>query len=141
MANEAQITAALTIVKGNVQYASRPSAFVASVSGAKGPTPGSFSASIAGTDVDLSNLTSPGLCRIANQDDTYSVDVGIYDPETARFYPLIRLLPGEFYVIRLSPNVQEEYGTGTGTLGADTNRMRVKAITAAAQVSVEAFEA
>ncbi len=112
------------------------------MSGTKGPTPGSFDASVDGTDVSLSELTTFGLCRIINYDTSNFVDVGIWDPETVKFYPIVRLLAGEFFVMRLSPDLQEEFaGTGTGTTGADTNRLRIKADTAICNVSVEAYEA
>jgi hypothetical protein len=67
---------------------------------------------------------------------------GIWDPEGHTFYPLGELLVGEFTILRLSRDLQEEYGTapGTGTIGADTNRLRLKAHTAACIALVEAFE-
>lgn len=140
MANEAVINSTLQINKGNLSYLGRPTSFTATVTGTKGPTPGAISATLAGTQVDLSELTQPGLCRIMNLDATNFVEYGIWDTENSVFFPLGELLPGESYVLRLSRNIQEEYtGTGTGTT-APTNKLMFKANTAACVVLVEAFE-
>lgn len=140
MANEATINVSLRIVTGNLTYQSDIRTFNSDVAGAKGPVPGAFSVTIAGTDVDLSELTTPGWCEIRNIDPTNFITYGIWDPEGAKFYPLGELLPGEQNVVRLSRDLQEEFGTGTGTTGANTNRLRIKADTATAQVYVGAFE-
>lgn len=147
MANEATINLSMNIRKVDdttdlvlLDYRSQPSSFQADVTGTKGPTPGSISVSIAGTDVDFSQLTTPGLCRLMNQDPTNFVEYGIREPGTGTFYPLGEILPGETYIIRLSRNLQEEYiGTGTGT-SAPTNFFHLKANVAACNVLVEAFE-
>lgn len=141
MANEATVTSRLTIQKGYLDYMSRPGQFQATVTGTKGPVPGALEATTAGVSVDFSELTTPALCRLMNLDTTNFVEYGIWDPEGGVFYPLGELLPGESYVLRLSRNLNEEYGTGAGTVGANTNRLRLKADTAACQVMVEAFEA
>lgn len=141
MANEATIRAQLTLKKGEIDYRSNPTVFLADVTGTKGPTPGAIACAVApGTDVDLSELTTPGFCVLHNLDSTNYVTYGIWDPEGGKFYPLGELLAGEFTVVRLSRNIQEEYGTGTGTTGADTNRLRIVADTAACNVFVGAFE-
>lgn len=139
MADEATLRNSLQIRVGNVSYNSQPSGFTADVTGSKGPCPGAFAVSTDGTDVDLSELSSPGLCRLMNLDATNYVEWGIWEPLISHFYALGRILPGESYVIRLSPNVGQEYGTGTGTEGA-VNTFRFKANTAACNVLVEAFE-
>ncbi len=142
MADEAQIRSSLSIVSGKLEYRSQPTAFNADVTGSKGPVPGAIQVTTAGTDVDFSELTTPGLCRLMNLDPTNFVVYGIWDPESHTFFPLGELLPGEFAVLRLARDLQEEMGTaaGTGTTGADTNRLRFKAHTAACNVLVEAFE-
>lgn len=146
MANEANITCSLTIQKQDgsgrmlIDYNGRPASFRADVTGTKGPCVGSIRVALAGTDVDLSELTTPGLCRIQNQDATNFVEYGIREPGTNTFYPLGEILPGESYVLRLSRNLQEEYvGTGTGT-SAPTNFLHLKANTAACNVLIEVFE-
>ena len=145
MSNEAQIQSGLKILKTSgtittLQYSASPSSFVGDVSGTKGPVPGAILATLAGVNVDFGELTTPSYCRIMNLDDTNFVEYGIWDPEGSTFYPLGEILPGESYVLRLSRNLSEEFGTGTGTTGADTNRLRIKADTAACNVLVEAFE-
>lgn len=137
MADEATVRGSLNIKTTNLEFRSYPTAFNVDVSGEIGPTPGAFSASTDGTNVDLSELTTPGLCVIRNLDATNYVEVGIWDG--LEFYPIIEVGPGEHYVLKLSRNIGNSYGTGTGTLGADTS-MRIKADTAACVVVVEAFE-
>ena len=146
MANEAKISSSLQITKADgtitlIAYKSSPTAFSGTVTGTKGPAPGAIAVPVAGVDVNFSELVTPAYCRIMNQDATNFVEYGIWDPEGATFYPLGEVLPGESYTLRLSRNLQEEFGTGTGTTGADTNRLRIKADTAACNVLVEAFEA
>ena len=143
MGNEGTIRASLTVKQGKTDYTSRPATFNADIAEGAGPTPGAILISTAGTDVDLSELATPGLCRIQNLDETNYVTFGIFDPETVKFYPLGELLAGESYILRLAHDIEEEYGTGagTGTTGADTNRLRIKANTAACVVLVEAFGA
>lgn len=124
MANEATINSHVQINdSANLQYALGERQFTADITGKFGPAPGAFAASTAGVDVDLSEFTTAGYCRIKNLDGTNFVEVGIYSGGT--FYPLMELLPGQFYVIRLSRNI--------GTL-------RVRANTASCNVIVEAFE-
>jgi len=142
MADEAAIRVSLAIRKGEIDYSSRPTMFQADVAGAKGPVPGAVLCSTAGTNIDLSELTTPGLCRIQNLDSANYVTVGPYDPETATFYPMLELLAGETFPFRLSRDLGWQYGTaaGTGTTGAETQTLRIKAHTAACNVLVEAFE-
>jgi hypothetical protein len=140
MADEARITSGLSIRKGGLEYQSRPSSFLADVTGTKGPVPGAFTASLDGTDVDLSELDQPGLCRMMNLDDTNYVQVGIWEPDTSLFYPLMELLPGETFPLRLARDLGQQFeGTGTGT-GITNATLRVKAFGAACVVIVEAFE-
>ena len=146
MSNEARVQSSLTIRKTSgtvtqLDYRSAPTTFTVDVTGTKGPVPGAISATVAGTDVDFGELTQPTLCVLHNQDATNFVEYGIWDPEGSTFYPLGELGPGESYVLKLSRNIQEQYQTGTGTTGDDTNRLRFKADTAACNISVEAFEA
>lgn len=147
MSGEASIRCSLQINKtdeaGNVNFRSYPTEFNADVDGAIGPTPGAFRVGVTGTDVDLSQIDVPGLCRFSNQDPTNFVTYGIADPETDKFYPLGELLPGEFYVLRLSRLLGWEYAedmVGTGTTGAKTNTLRFMADTAECTVLAEIFE-
>jgi len=124
------------------EHTTKPTTFKADLTASvpKGPTPGSITATVAGVNVDLSQLTTPGFCWIMNHDPTNYVEYGIWDPEGSKFYPLGELGPMEFVPLKLSRNIQREYMTGTGTTGADTNRLRIKANTASCEVSVNAFE-
>ena len=140
MSDEATVRTSLQILKSPLDYRGQPTVFHADVAGTKGPSPGAIAVSPAGTDVDLSELTTPALCRIQNLDDEHFVEFGIWDPEGNTFYPLGEILPGESYVLRLSRNLHQEFGTGTGTSGAGTNRLRLKAWSVALDVLVEAFD-
>lgn len=145
MANEARVQSGLYIRKTSgalilLEYQSRPSAFLADVSGTKGPSPGAIRVPIAGVDISFPELTTPGLCWLHNLDATNYVEVGIYVPATLTFFPLLELMPGECYTVRLSRNLLEQYaGSGTGTTGS-INKLRLKANTAPCNVRVDAFE-
>jgi hypothetical protein len=102
MSNEAIISAALQISKGNLQYSSRPNNFRADIAGSHGPTPGAVTIETTGTTVNLSQLTTPGLCRISNIDDENYITWGVEDDDTGEFYPFGEILPGEFYIFRFS---------------------------------------
>lgn len=139
MSDEATIQASLQILTTNLKYRSYPTTFTADVSGEKGPVPGAISAAVLGTSVDLSQLTLPGLCRITNLDATNYVTVGILDPD-GDFYPLAEVLPGEFYILRLSRSLGQSWGVGTATTDSGCT-LHIQANTAACNVVVEAFEA
>lgn len=141
MANEINLRASLTIKKGALDFRSNPSQFILSQSGVGGPTPGTILCAVApGTDVDLTELTTPGACYLQNLDATNYVTVGIFDPETNRFFPMLELPPTVGYPVVLSRNIREEFATGTGTIGNLTNRLRIIANSAACLVCVAAFE-
>lgn len=164
MANEAQLSVALTVrilQNGLVdqQFQPQPTSFSADVSQAGGPSPGGFLASTSGTQVVLTALTQPGFCRIQNlgvsnvgaslfgtpgQQYTWPnfVEVGIYVPSIYEFLPLIELLPGESYVVRLSRYIGSEFGgtePGTDPEGGGI-QMWVKSVGIASRVIVEAIE-
>ncbi len=126
MANEITIRSTLEITKGSLQYVNRPGFFQADFDGTIGPAPGALLISTGGTNILLTQLTIPGLCVIKNYDATNFVQVGIDDAVT--FFPLMDILPGESYVIRLANDVDT------------SNNLHMKADTAACEVSVEAFE-
>lgn len=142
MANEATVNSLLQITKGNLQYASRPTAFRVDVENVGGPTPGAILVTPTGVDVDLSVLISPGLCRIANYDTTNYLEYGIWDPDNDRFFPLGEVGPGETYVIKLSRNLSSEFGTGvgTGTVGEAVNSLRLRSYNDDVIALVEAFD-
>jgi len=124
MSSEATISSSLTITVGNYRYQSLPGSFAADVSaaGAAGPTPGSVLASLTGTTVSLANITNKGgLCRIQNTDLTNFIEVGVYDTSLTEFIPILELLPGESFIMRLSRFIGQHAGAGTGTTGSDVS--------------------
>ncbi len=139
MASEASITVGLQIRKGNLNYGENTS-FQADVLVAQGPTPGLVVATTAGVQASLALLTNPGLCWLANLSSDYRVEVGIKDTSSGLFEPLLELLPGESYVIRLARNIGSELtgGVGTGTAGSG-GVLWLKSIGGTANCRVEAF--
>lgn len=140
--NEITIRSALQIINGNLAYStpSQYAGFTASMANAYGPTPGATLISPNGTDIDLSKLTTlGGVCQFANQDSLNWVEYGIWDTVTLVFYPLGQLLPGESFVLRLSPNLRkEEVGTGTVPATGITT-LRFKSNNQPVWVLVDAF--
>jgi hypothetical protein len=141
MANEAVIFAGLQITNGDWHVPVGIMSYNDDVVGIKGPTPGALAVSVAGVNVDLSQLTTPGWCKITNLDPTNFIEWGVWDPETTKFYPVGEIPAGKWIVFKFSRNVAWEYGAGTGTSGPETNVLRLRADTAACNVSVEAYEA
>lgn len=145
MSNEATVRVSLSIRKVSdgivlLDY-SRTAGYQEDVTGTKGPSPGAIAVSTDGVAVDLSEITTPGWCWFHNQDGTNRVTVGIRDPDSGYFYPMLDLLPGMRYPVYLSQDLLEQYeGTGTGT-GTVNNQLWIKAFTAACNVLVEVFEA
>lgn len=140
MANEASFNTSLAIEKDNLHY--RQSAnFQADVSAAKGPTPGIVLAVDTWAQVDLSLLTTPGLCFLANLSEDYTVVIGLRDTASGEYYPLLDLLPGEAYPVRLSQFIGQELEStaGTGTAGSGCT-LALKGVGGSAYVRVEAFE-
>lgn len=141
MANEIRVALSLQIKKDQLTYLSQPTAYTDDMVIGEGESPGLVIVDKFGVDISLSTLTDPGYCWMQNLDDTNYVEVGIYDPETNKFYPFLELKPlGKPQLVFLSRNFGEEYaGTGTGTT-APTNRMRMKANTDTCRVRVHTFE-
>jgi len=127
MADEATINSSLQIKVGKLEYQNRPTSFTADVSVAGGPTPGQILVTTAGIDITLTELATPGLCRFMNLDTTNFVSVGVFD--TSNFFPLLALLAGESFVMRLATDVE-----------AGANTLRFKADTASVNVLIEVFE-
>ena len=126
----------VSVLKGALSYISNQQ-FRATMAGEKGPSPGSFVATAAGVDVDLTNLTNPGIAVLKNIDDEFGAVYGVLDGSD--FFPLGDLLPGEQYVIRLSQFLGQTLGSGTGT-GGPAVAFHIRGIGGDANVSVEAFE-
>jgi len=146
MADEVQIRTSLQVIDDPQVYRGQPSQFTGDIVAAKplGPCPGAFTVATApGTDLDLSQLTTPAYFRFQNLDPKGGnfVTYGIWDPEGGVFYPIHELLGGESYVGRISRDLAWEFGTGTGTTGAETNTLRFVADTASLVVLAEVWEA
>ena len=150
MANEATLRISLNIRKRStntaqtlqMDYRSNPTGFQADVAAVGGPSPGEFLAALAGTDLDLTALTNPSLMWVMNMDDTNSVHYGPCDHSTGRFYPVFKLLPGEYFVHRLSEFLGQEEGTVTGTASVDSgDTLRFKGVGGACKIRVDCFEA
>lgn len=143
MASEIRVQVSLQIRKGSLDYQSRPTSFIATFAGTKGPTPGAITVTKAGTDVSLAQLnTYGGMIWFQNRDPSNAVHLGAWDQVSSRFYPLFKLLPGETYLMRLSDLLEDEIGTGSGTAEAnDSARLRLKAENASCTVIVHAFDA
>lgn len=139
MANEITVRSGLTVKKNNVNYNASPSGFTTSMSGEGGPYIGTINVTEDGVDLDLSVIDTPGICRIQNLDTTAYLQVGTWNPDQSEFYPLLRFKPGESFVFRLDPDINEEYeGTGTGTSG-QLNTTRLKSSSGTIKALVEVF--
>lgn len=136
MANEITVNCGLNIKNGSLDYAARPNSFRADMSTIGGPTPGTIAVPVTGVQIDLSGLSTPGICRIQNLDTTNYVTVGIYDGVS--YFPLMELLAGESFIIRLYRHLGDEF-VGTGT-PSDVNQLYAMADTAECKLLVEAFE-
>ena len=101
MANEINLNFTLTIIKGNLEYRQTKS-WQADMAGKKGPVVGALTIPVAGTDIDLSELTTPSIAMLTNLDSTNFVEYGI---NSGGFLALGEILPGESYPIRFSRNL------------------------------------
>lgn len=127
MAGELTVTSALAANKTTASpYYSKPAgiqSFVVDQATPGGGVPGLMSAPTAGADVYITGLTALGLCEIQNLDPTNYVELGV--KPAATFYPVIKLLPGEKYVFRLTTGITPH----------------VRANTAACALSIEIYNA
>lgn len=144
MANEIQFRSSLRVTNGNRDYRSNPTSFTRDqvTSSPAGETPGEIAVTTTGVNVDLSHLAEAGVCWMHNVDDTNFVTVGIYDPDTLVFYPMLEIGPGECYPVVLSRRIGRQYpGAGTSTSGGGSNpTFRMRADTASCKVVVHAFD-
>lgn len=139
MANEVTISSSLNISNGNLRYRTSRLSFTGDMDGEGGPSPGAIIVPTTGTDVDFTELVTPGYCELTNYDDTNFVEWGIHDGTL--FHPIGQILPGETYIIRLSPSLgREEVAVGTGSTNPP-NTFFLKADTASCIVFVGAFDA
>ena len=141
MANQAVVSTSMSITRGSLN---RPltSNDVIVMTGLAGPTPGNVLAAVNHTVVNLTALTTPGLCRIQNLDANNTVYYGIYSSHYNDFFPLGRLLPGMTNYLYLSDLLGKDLTpvTGTGPGDAFTNNFALKALTAPCWCLVEVFD-
>lgn len=143
MSNEIQVVLNITVRSNLLEYVPRPTAFQMDIENAGGPTPGEITVPTTGIDVNLAQLTTPGLCRMMNLSNSYHVEYGIHDGSV--FHPLGELppataAPGKPFLLYLSRNLGEEHViAGTGTTGT-VNTFHMKAYGGSAKVLVEVFE-
>lgn len=139
----ARVSTSLQINQGNLNYQSQPGAFVPTITfanGPNGPTPGTVTISVNGTDITFSQLTAMGgLCRLMNLDPTSTICVGARDKTSNEFYPVMDLKPGENFIIRLSADLGKEE-LGTGTFSGSNSVFHCKAVGANANMQVDAFD-
>lgn len=140
MSNEIRVQCSLQIRNGALDYASRPTAFLDDMALVGGPTPGELTIALAGTNVDLSQLTSPGWCWMQNLDPTNYVEYGTYDDATAKFSAFGEILPTKSVIHFLSRFLGHTFGTGTGTGYGGSTHFRIKATGSPCRVVVHAFE-
>lgn len=124
MAREASISYQFNLKKGNLSYSNRRS-FRVDVTGTIGPLPGGVTIPKTGRIIDFQGfIVEPGLCEVANFDETYSFEVGIFDLQINVFYPLMEVGPGEWWPFKLTRNLLEQYNdTGTGTSSPENKLM------------------
>ena len=139
MADEAQIRISLQArnADGTNFYQSQPTSFNMDMSRIK-YTPGDINVPTTGVMINLAELVLAGIAWLQNTDPTNFITPGVYD--NAKFYPYQEIGPEEFYLIKLSRYLNQEFvGTGTGT-NADVNKWMAIADTAACILRVHAFD-
>ena len=104
MANEIRLSLAVEIVKGYLNYSFNPGQI--NVDLATGRRGGHIQT--IGTveeDLDLGDVTSPGLCILRNLDTTNYVTIGPKVGTTAIMEPIIKLKAGQPAILFLDPTV------------------------------------
>ncbi len=141
MSNEIQVRWTLQVRNGNTDYRPPQVSFNADQVVAGGQTPGYILVTTYGTDINLSQITSPGgWCTITNLDQTNFVEVGVWDPVFGIFLAFAELLPGESFPVRLSRYLGQQIGTGSGTATSNpAATLRLKATVSPCYCIVNAF--
>lgn len=144
MAGESTIQAAMRINKMSSQLTlmdeNYSAGYSVDVSGTFGPVPGAVTVPTEGVAITMPGVTAPGWCWLHNTSAEYTVRIGMREPDTGTFYPLLRLLPNMRYPIYLDDTVGQEYtGTGTGT-GASNAQLWAHAISGPAVVKFMIYQ-
>lgn len=105
MANEIQANFVMKVSKGGVTYINEASAKTLTLAAAA-PSVSRYTVTATtaaqGVALDLGDVAVNGICWLENTDATNYCDVGVRDGG-GTFIPLIRLLPGEAWPIRVTP--------------------------------------
>ena len=99
MANEITISGGIQIIKGSLNHSVNQTTFQANLAGVRV----NRTTQLVGTTHEAyvaGDLATAGVARFLNLDTTNYVEIGV--DVAATFYPLVRILPGESYSMRLS---------------------------------------
>lgn len=147
MSGEITVSATLKVKMGNLDYQSRPTQLKADLVTARPPGPGQvYCPANVVTSVSFANMSNPGWCRIQNLGDdaglSQYVDVGMYDTVNGIFLPMIELLNGDSYPVRLSRNLGEvdSVPAPTGTSVYTRAVLAILSLGYDVKVLVEAFD-
>lgn len=141
MASVIQLTWSLTVMRDNFVIGRPNRSFtIPPIGTANGPVPGAILVPTHGVDVDLGQLGLVGMAEIANYDPTNYFMVGIRDPSSNKFYPMLEIGPLQSFPVPLSRKIETDFfNTGTGSVG-EINFLHLKAVGAACQGYVGAYE-
>lgn len=137
MADEVRVQWSMSVKKGNVDKR-HGGTFTADLTGTNGPTPGVVAVSASGTDITLSQLTTPGWAELKNIGSSGYIEVGIREPELGQFYPFLELSAGESLPVQFSRNLLEGW-TSTGTTPAN-NRLHARNSSGTGYLEISAYE-
>lgn len=147
MANEVQVRTQIIINNGNLKHNPGQFQFTddAVASPGLGPAPGAFIAEADGTDVDLSQFTTPAWIELANLEnsDGATVGWGVYDVENDKYIPVGKLKPGWRIPFCLDELFGSELQPSAISTGTDVGNIRLRFIVkdaATAKVYAGAFE-
>lgn len=124
-----------------VDYKTPKQSSVVTMTGNRGPTPGTIIVPTTGVNVDLSQLSAyGGYIELTHQgnDETNFVTWGIWDG--VRFYPIGKLTPTKPAGWFLSDFFSGEVTSGTGTANTDVNWLRLYSWAQSVPVFVGAFD-
>jgi hypothetical protein len=114
MANEINMTMALTLANGDLDSMTIPARTLAITQNTAAPV------RVAGTQIigtteealTVTDLTTPGVCYLRNRNATNYVEIGVVPDAT--FYPLIKLKAGEMAMFRITGSVTPYAKANTG---------------------------
>ncbi len=117
MANEVAVQVSLQVTNGNMSFLKREN-YNADQTAAGGPSNGVQEIGTSHELVSITDISSKGFTYFGNLDTTNYVEIGV--DVAATFYPLIKLLPGESAIMRLSPSVAVYAQANTAAIDLET---------------------